>query len=377
VAEKVHAEDELQGNVESLDAAGNPQSLVVLNQTVYVDGQTEYAGGLAGYGSIVIGDLVEIHGQRDAVGGIMASRIEKLTSGEVELKGIVSGLAGTTFFIGLQEVDFATAVMNPTGSSPADGDRVKVEGSLAAGILVATELELMDLTEDPDLELQDGMEAELEGYITDLAEPNPGLFAFKVNGEVVSTTAATEYSGGSSANMGNDVKVEVHGTSDGSSLIATEVQFSEIQVELEGTASAHSATSITIFDLTITLNDLTELPVEELVDGQRYKVEANIEGATLIADSVESVGMDNDFLQAPVEAETGNPTWTMTLLGIVADLSGETIVFKDSDGITLTRDEFFTAVIPGTGTAGTLINIQGGDYTGGTIPDISEVKLED
>src|SRR5215471_7702136 len=75
-AQKVRALVEVRGTPTSVDAGANPQKLLVLNQTVFVDDQTIYSNLPSGFASITTATLIEVHGLRDSTGNIHATRIE-------------------------------------------------------------------------------------------------------------------------------------------------------------------------------------------------------------------------------------------------------------------------------------------------------------
>ena len=76
-----------------------------------------------------------------------------------------------------------------------------------------------------------------------------------------------------------------------------------------------------------------------------------------------------------MDAENGDPNWTLTLLGLIADLSGG-VQFQDDQDQTLTREAFFTAVEPASGdNRGTLVQLVG-SYAAGVLT-VSEAELEE
>ena len=95
-----------------------------------------------------------------------------------------------------------------------------------------------------------------------------------------------------------------------------------------------------------------------------------------MAESIEdATGSTEDGLQAPVDAKSGDPTWTLTLLGLTADLSG-TVQFEDDQDQNLTREAFFNAVEPASvDSRGTLVKLVG-SFTAGEL-EVSEAELED
>jgi hypothetical protein len=348
--EKLESSDELQGPIEAVNAVAG--TLTVLSQTIYVDDQTRYGNLPGGLGDLGVDDMVEVHGMRDSLDNIRATRIELLTgSPETELKGIISSVTATTFAVGAFVVDYSAATIKPTGTTLTDGMRVEARLSGTS----ATQVEVKDLTKDPDLEPVEGSRVEVRGLVTGFAG-HPGTFV--VNGQSVETTASTEFSHGSSASLANDVSIEVEGSVNaGGVLVADEVKFTRVRVKIEGDVTSRTDATITLLGLTVNKTPFTEGSWP--AGAGRYAVKGYVDdtGTTLYAEEIETASPgDDDVLQAPVQAEVGNPTWTMTLLGLVIDLSGAT--FGGDDVGALTRDQFFAAVGPGTGAGGTLIKVK-------------------
>lgn len=74
-------------------------------------------------------------------------------------------------------------------------------------------------------------------------------------------------------------------------------------------------------------------------------------------------------------AEIGSPTWSLTLLGITADLSGS-VTFENDDETPISRDAFFAAVVPSSrGNPGTIVKVKGSCNAGTITAD--KVELED
>ncbi len=366
--EKLETTDELRGQVEAVDATAG--TLQVLGQIIYVDDQTKYSNmtGLADLTALV--SYVKVHGLRDSSGNIRATRIVKLNSApsEIELKGVISSVTATTFQIESLVIDYSSATIVPSGTTLADGMRVEVRLSQTSPAM-ASLVKVEDLTEDPDFKPADGSQVEIEGIVSGFTA-TPGTF--QVNGQDVETTSSTEFKNGSSADLANDVRVEVEGTQSGTTLVASEVKFERVRIKVEGTVSAHTADTLTVLGLVVNKTAFTE-GVWPAADGGHIRVKAFADqtGSTLYADRVESTG-SGDSLQAPVQAKVGSPTFTMTLMGITVDLSGATVEGDDQGAMTL--DQFFAAVTPAAGINGTLIQAKG-TFASGTLT-ATEAELE-
>jgi hypothetical protein len=365
--EKLETKDELTGQVQAVDATAG--TLAVLGQTIYVDDQTRYAH-MTGLADLTTSDWVKVHGLRDSAGNIRATRIVKLNgaASASELKGVIAALTATTFQIESLVIDYSGAVVVPSGTALADGMRVEVRLSQASPA-IASLVKVEDLADDPDLRPGHGMEVEIEGFVSGFTT-TPGTF--QVNGRDVETTSSTEFRHGSAADLANDVRVEVHGTQNGTTLVASEVQFEQVRIGVQGTVTAHTADTATVLGLVVNRTAGTE-GTWPTSDGGHVRIRGYVSttGSTLYADRIESTG-SGDALKAPVQAEVGPPTYTMTLLGVTVDLSGAAV---SGDEHAMTLDQFFAAVTPAAGNAGTPIQARG-TFGAGTLT-ATEAELED
>jgi hypothetical protein len=362
--EKLDTEDELQGPVDAVDPAAG--TVTVLSQTIYVDDRTIY-GNMTDLSDLTApSDYVEVHGFRDASGAIRATRIEELTgTPEVEIKGVISGYGGSTFDIGALTITHTGAAIIPPGTVLVDG--MRVEAKLSG--TTATEIEVEDLTDDPELEPDEGAEYELEGYVSGFTA-HPGVF--QVFDQTVQTFAATEFRQGSPDDLRDDIRIEVEGSISGGVLLADTLKFKRVRVKIEGEVTARTADTVTVFGLTFERTPFTDGTWPGATG--RFKIEGygDDSGSILYADKIDSTGPGDDIFQAPVQAETGAPGYTMTLYGVTVDLA--TATFADSEEATLTIDQFFSAVTPATANGGTLIKAKG-TFAAGTLT-ADEAELE-
>jgi hypothetical protein len=398
-AQRVEAQIEVRGAVTSVDAAANPQSLVVLGQTVFVDDLTVYSN-LANFGAIAVSQLIEVHGLRDTLGRIRATRIEANTAqmGDQtvdEIRGVVGGGAGpnpAAFNLGAQAVNASGAVIVPAGASYQIGSVVEVHCSVrpcvVAGVFQASRIEVED-AEDAALQPGAGQRFEAEGLVAGFTA-HPG--SFFVAGTAVATTAATQFEGGIATDLANDVKVEAEGAWNGSSLVATKIEFKRSVVRLQG-ATANRNVGANTFDLQVANNTyLVKIELDALTDGAlpndgltcvQVRGERKNPASPLLVKAGEiNLGCsssDRHFIQAPVEQEF--PESTITLLGFLLDVSAPTdgVPYKDVNDLPLTRTAFFNAVTPaatnaaGVPVAGTLVKVI---FEVGT-STVRQVELED
>ena len=139
---------------------------------------------------------------------------------ELRVIGTIANLdiPSTRFEINGLTVDYGSTLMIngfPSGE-PANGDEVLVEGLTlgAGGELLADALSLRDR----EVQGNEGEEAEVEGLITRFVSATD----FDVSGVPITTTPATEYEGGTEANLLLNVKIQVEGTLDASGTIVAD-----------------------------------------------------------------------------------------------------------------------------------------------------------
>ncbi|MBU0482510.1 MAG: hypothetical protein KKG47_15565 [Proteobacteria bacterium] len=378
-ADAVETENEVQGRVTSVDTVVNPQTFIVLGQTIYVDAQTVYANlvnlaGLTAGNGTTTGSIVEVHGLRDSAGNLRASRVEllgALGANEMELKGVAANLnvnGADTITIGNGTLDmvvnFNTASREPAGAAINNGDLVEVKGNLVGGVLVATLIQREDL-EDAEFEPNEGQEFEVEGFMAGFSG-HPG--SFTINGRNVQTTAATIFRSGSEEDLGNGTKVEAEGHLSGGVLAARKITFKNKRVEIQATATANTATSVTVMGLNVAIAPFTDNV--GITNGQRYRIKGFDDGGTIIAERiVNGSGGGDDWLKALVTAEDEGAKTLGFLGGSVTANLGTNLVFKDAGNNAITETAFYSGVTAGS----TLVKVK---FNAGTFI-VNEASLED
>lgn len=244
---------EAKGALSNVDVAAG--TLQLFSQQVSVDALTRiYEENVDdSYTSLTladlsVGDFVEVSGQRQSDGRILATRIERKLvqagdSGysESELRGDIESLNTTarTFQIGTQLVDYSSATVQGT---LANGVRVEVEGNLVGTTIIARKVELEDESSG---ELNG--EGELEGPATEL---NTATKRFNLLGYAVDFSTATVQ-----GTLIEGARVEVEGrfdATDANLLRATKVEVTHedggsgsADGEVKGALSAVDATAKT------------------------------------------------------------------------------------------------------------------------------------
>ena len=223
---------------------------------------------------------------------------------------------------------------------------------------------------------------EYEGFVSGYTA---GGTSFKVDGRTVQISASTRFVGGTSADLVNNVKVEAEGVTVGGVLVASKIEFRQTRVLLHGLATAVNTGSgtITVLNQTVVVNALTRLDARgvsgssltDLVAGTDcVEVRAYLDGTAVTAEEVkEPSSCGKELVQARVVAEN-EAAFTLTFLNnLGASLGGAGVTFRNAAGQSISRAEFFAAVVPASATnLGTLVKVKGSSLT-----SVEEAELED
>lgn len=354
-ADTVLYDDLVKGPVDSIDLVGN--SLVVLGQNVFVSPDTSFDDGFtpASLEGVSVGQIVEVSGQFNASGDIVATRIEPKPAGtQFEVHGTVSSLDSTNMRFNLRNlvVDYSSATLdNFNGGQISDGDFVEAKGTSvgAGGELIASSVELESLA--PDTAADDHVE--VEGFINRFASSTD----FDVAGFTVTTNANTTFVGGVAADLGIDIKVEVEGTIDANGvLVADKVDIRRAKsvraiALVDSVESANG--SIILLGITVTTDELTRFEDKSAADidplgigdinaGDYVEVRGDefpAGSGQILAAIFDRDDVDPDsILQGFVESST-NPNFT--ILGVTVETNGSTI-FRDENDVVISSTDFFT-----------------------------------
>jgi len=323
-------------------------------------------------------DVVEVSGLFNEDGELEALRIEKkaedlatfLGAGrKLEVKGTVlsagPGAMQFTYDSGLV-VDYSNAdIDNDLPSDPDNWVNLFVEskcdpqspnfnvvnGCFNGAILRATKID----NEAP--EMADGLQAELEGIITDFNV----LGEFKVSGYAVDAADANIFCDPSVA-LGNGVKVKVRGTvvevNGVRTVDASSVECRQAKtVRLEGEVTSGGST-FTLLGIEVVTNNKTErkdLGSENPATNEFVEMRGFVDGAgTVIAVRVEgedSIDFDDFIVQAPKDqvTEINEGDDRFMLLGVIIN----TLLLQDDDfeGLndqSIGRTAFYDALVNGT-----------------------------
>ena len=374
-AQSVTFDDLVEGPISAIDVTAS--TVTVLGQTVRIDADTSFDDNISppSIDGLSVGDIIEISGFLLADGIINATRIEAKPAGsEFELTGTVSNLSATTFEINGFAVDFSGAQLDdfPSGAIE-DGQRVEAKGTTlgASGELIATRVEF----KGSDLDVNDGDQAEIEGFITRFASATD----FDVEGVPVTTTANTVYENGTEADLALNRKVEVEGAVDANGvLVASKVELKQAGfIRIEGLVDAVDTSSVTIFGIQIAVDANTRIEDKSDADVEPFSL-ANInvgdyletrgfEDATgVVATRVEREDFDGEVAIRGFVDSVSDPNFE--ILGVLIETNGAT-VFRDLNEQVIQAADFFSQA------DGRLVEAEGAPSNGGILAD--EVEFED
>jgi len=413
VAETVELDEIVEGPVSSLNADG---SLTVLGQTVTISLDTSIDDSCPASLDDASIAAVEVFGNVDATGVIAATRIEcKIPPGDVvdeyEINGVVSGHnAGAFMFMinGLQ-VNYGSAVIDdnfPGGTQTiSDGDPVEVKGlpgdfddSGATPILGASKVDYRGAV----LGGNAGDHYEVEGFISDFTSAT-AQFNVRVGSIVIPviTTDNTVYEGGSAADLGNNLKVEVEGElNDSDVLQATKIEIkSSTNVRVVGLVDAVSTANSTITILGITVNTSTmttqfedktdariepfgigDIAVDNFVEARGQELPAGeITAFRVERDDVDPDSELRGFVEPAsvvTDSNAANYRESFRVLGVTIDMSSVE-VYRDTNDFAISADEFWSVIeVEAAGGNGYLVDIKGAEQADGTTLLAQEAQLE-
>lgn len=249
------------------------------------------ADGLASFTDLALGQLVEVRGDSDAAGVLVAERIEILAPGPghgVRLKGLVAERTDLALRVGAVWVTWtdATEILGSGTPGPDDlvvGTRVEVRGTLAAGSVLADRIEIEDGSEGEDVEAKGPIEALSDTSLTVARR------TFQLTGQT--TVVGDDGRATSAGALAVGRLVEVRGAvAPGGALVATRVEvedFAEDEVELTGTIEALAADGLTVSGLSFAVSDATvvldpdrrPIAFADLAVGLTVEIRADVDGA--------------------------------------------------------------------------------------------------
>ena len=374
-------DNELEGPIASITPGsdGDTKLIVVLGREVIVE-RTGTVFEDVNFDSIAVNDLVEVSGFLNEDNQLRATRIEKKSNftpgtSEVELKGIVANLSGTTFNLGEFVVDFSSADLSDIpNSTVTEGMSVEVHGILTGTTINASRIEEEDNLADF---LDNNDDVEIKGTITDFLSSNN----FKVNGVPIDASGAVLKPQG--LVLENGVTVEAEGTWNGNTLIASEIEARRGRIEIESSVAAvdtvNNTVTMQLFPGTVTVkvdqttrleddtDSVNDLKLGDITFGDFLEVEAIQQGSEPVATRIDRDDHDDDILQGPVEAFT--PGVSITVLGIMYSTAGAE--FENHNDENISSDAFYAQL-----QVGDLVKIKDNEVADG-IANVVEFEDDD
>jgi hypothetical protein len=382
-ASAIHFDDNVEGPIASIDAAAG--ILAVLGQTVRIGPATSFDDSIEprSIDGLAVGDFVEVSGLVMTDGSIDATRIEiDADGGELEVHGVVAGLdtANSRFNLNALVVDYSGAQLDDfPGGGIEDGQPVEAKGAAldGGGALVATRIEFKGQAIGVD---EDDF-GEIEGFITRFASAQD----FDVSGVCVTTGAATTFEGGTAADLGLDVKVEVEGLFDDTGCLAARKVDIRLGTAVRVTAVVDSVDaagdSLVVLGIPVDVDALTRmedqsdadvepLTLGDLAAGDYVEIRGGERPAgsgRVLAALLEREDLDDETELQGFVTDVAAPTFT--ILGVTIQTDGST-EFADANDQPISAAEFFSQAA-----AGSLVKADGVE-TSPTSILASEVELE-
>lgn len=276
---------------------------------------------------LLVGDIVEVHGSRDATGVIVATRIERKDPASavmVRVVGVVSALDNTakTLVVSGLTVNFSGAKLRPDGVVLENGQLVAAwsdQAISAASVMTAKALKV----KKP--QAGDGLKMQIGGLIASL---DTKVVSFKL-GEVVVDASKAKFEGGVVTDLANGKPVRVGGVWQTDKLVASGVKFvkdsTDAKVSLSGVVT--DFISLASFKVRGALVDGSAATFDggaasNLANGVQVKIEGSVSNGTVQAKTVK--------IDTPV-ATTPPPNASQTASVAVRTITGEV---KDYDSKT-------------------------------------------
>jgi cytoskeletal protein CcmA (bactofilin family) len=380
-AASVESNDIVEGPASSHNTTTN--QLVVLGQTVQISATTSVDDSCPA--DLTAAPAVEVYGTVDLNGVIDATRVEcrdATWDGVMEINGSATNVTATTFEINGFVVDYSAAAVDdfPTAGVINEDDPVEAKGdTLNGGALEADRVEYKGNRFD----INEGDHIEIEGFITRFASATD----FDVSGIPVTTLANTTYEGGTAADLGQNLKVEVEGEFDGNDVLnATKIEIkTSTAIRVTGTLDSAAGDTLTILGITVNTSatktrfeDKSDADVDPMSAGDLNGMDyVEIRGQELPPGQITAMIVERDDADTRTELRGfvevgGKAEPNLTVLGVTVVTNGAT-QYRDSRGESETvmqPADFWAAV-----QEGSLVDARGTE-TGVTMLTATELELE-
>ena len=300
---------------------------------------------------LAVGDIVEVHGSRDASGSIIATRIERKDPGStlgVRVVGTIANLDATarTFTIAALTVNYSSSTLLPPGATLAVGQRVAVwsDAALTGTTLTAKVVRIKTL------QIVDGSNVSIGGRVSGIVLTS---LTFSL-GEVKVDASTATFLNGIATDLANGSLVRVTGAWQSGKVVANQVSFVKDKVDatvkLMGavtdfvSSSSFKLRGVTVDASTATYSGGTAL---NLADGVMVKIEGLISGGAVKASTVEFVtmstsGKDNEnrtFPGAVASYDAQSGTFTLANINLQMQINDAT-KFMNADGGAVLKADF-------------------------------------
>ncbi len=332
-AKSIHAENQILGPVT------NMSPFQVMGQDVVIDADTLLVNN---NGTFSEGELLRISGEFTDTNVLLASRIEKVsTLDEFKIITHVSAVNANILQFGHLSLDISNTEVNDCDNVIQPGQLVKFETDFVTNFDIS-----VPLTNITDFECLSGLiilppgngstttQFTAEGFITEIIDTTH----FKLNGQLVETSATTEYVNGSGADIDVGVKLEAEGNFNTTTnlLQANKIEFSQVRVRIIAPVliSELSATQVTALNISGIINALTK-DSDSLLPALTQDTQIEIRGFldsqhNLLIDKLSDKGApDNSSvrLRGPVDTIA---TPVFQLLNVTIDTSTSSFILNDS-----------------------------------------------
>ena len=221
---------EIKGPVTAVDAAAGTFSVFGISVRSTATTVYDNFGGVA---ALATGNVVEVHGQPDTNGRIVATYVEREATsaaefvaddGEYRLRGTVVGLSGSnpSYTFTLRGVAIRTNATTRFDGAPANGVSVSVRLNptpQADGSYLAERLKVRNASYNERLSSAEG---EVEGYVSDFVG---AAIAFRVAGYPARLAPSVVFEDGEAADLKDGIRVEAKGGIDNGVLVVTKLEF--------------------------------------------------------------------------------------------------------------------------------------------------------
>jgi hypothetical protein len=229
-ATEIEVGAEVKGPVTAVDAAAG--TFNVFGITVRTSAATVY-GNFGGVAALATGNVIEVYGQPDTDGSIVATYVEReagsvavfvADDGEYRLRGEVAGLSGSSpsFAFTVRGVAVRTNAATDFDGTPAAGVAVSVRLNPTQRGDGSYDAERVKVRSTGYEDTEDDAEGEVEGYVSGFAGAGAG---FEVGGYPVRLATGVVYEDGVAADLKDGVRVEAKGSIDGGVLVVTKLEF--------------------------------------------------------------------------------------------------------------------------------------------------------